>query len=111
MILVPLKEAQKTRFGDHSSGAILSRYKAKGKRLALSRAEIVRRFPVTGDLRNGKRTLTLYVISGKGNIVIGNTATEISEGDIVRVSAHQRFFLTALVTLSLLTTPPIDPKR
>jgi hypothetical protein len=111
MILVPFKDAEKSRFGDHSSGAILSRYRAKGQRLALSRAEIVNRFPVKGDLRNGARTLTLYVISGEGDIVIGKIATAISEGDIVRVSANERFFLTADTTLSLLTTPPLDPKR
>jgi mannose-6-phosphate isomerase-like protein (cupin superfamily) len=74
-------------------------------------AEIKGRYPAQGFVVNKKIKELVYVLSGKGQIILSQEEIEISAGDVVFVDHMEKFAWNGNMILFMATTPSFDPQQ
>jgi mannose-6-phosphate isomerase-like protein (cupin superfamily) len=74
-------------------------------------AEIKGRYPAHGFVINKKIKELVYVLSGKGQIILSQGETEISVGDVIFVDHMEKFAWNGDMVLFMATAPSFDPKQ
>lgn len=90
---------------ENSSSCVVYEYPTEDKDINVAFAELNGRYPNEGYVSNTIVKEILYVLSGKGKIVIEEDENELAEGDMVTIPSNKKYFLEGNLKLIIPCTP------
>lgn len=96
---------------ENSPKCIAYEYPLKEKDLNVALVEINGRYPDNGEVTNQVVKELLYVVKGKGKVVIDSTEHMIGSGDVVLLLPNQKYFYDGVFTLVVSCSPAWYPEQ
>jgi len=90
---------------ENSPKCIAYEYPMKDKDISAAFVEIKGRYPDEGQVTNEIVKELVFVLGGKGKIVIDNKEHELSEGDSILIIPKQKYFFDGTLELIVSCSP------
>jgi mannose-6-phosphate isomerase-like protein (cupin superfamily) len=95
----------------NSDNCIVYEYPLKDKDINSAIAEISGRYPDHGYVTNRKCKELVYVLKGKGRLILKNKAINFKEGDMLLIKPNEAYYWQGNMTIIMPCTPAWYPEQ